>query len=125
MRDEKFSKAFGKTGRFVKRFRDAWGDASESNDFGYPDVDIIDDEDELVIMIDLPGVDKDNIKLSIMKDVLEVKAEEEEDEYEESEIFMFNIPLEDAKYPALYPSVFEKYERPYDEDFFWRNGELC
>ena len=88
MRDEKFSKAFGKTGRFVKRFRDAWSDASESSDFCYPDVDIIDDEDELVVIMDLPGVDKDNIKLSIMKDSLEVKAEKEEEEYEEGDYYL-------------------------------------
>lgn len=38
---------------------------------------------------------------------------------------MFNIPLEEAKYPALYPSVFNKFSRPPDKPFFWKNGELC
>ena len=49
-----------------------------------------------------------------------------EDDYEgeESVTFMFNIPLNAAKYPKLYPSVFEKYERPYDKPFFWKNGVL-
>lgn len=37
---------------------------------------------------------------------------------------MFNIPLEEAKYPALYPSVFNKFSRPPDKSFFWKNGEL-
>jgi hypothetical protein len=41
-----------------------------------------------------------------------------------SEIKMFNIPLSVAKYPALYESVFGKYERPVDKPFFWRMGML-
>ena len=50
--------------------------------------------------------------------------DEDEEGYEEPVTFMFNIPLEAAKYPTLYPSVFEKYARPYDKDFFWKNGKL-
>lgn len=37
---------------------------------------------------------------------------------------MFVIPLEEAKYPALYPSVFKKFSRLPDRMFFWKNGEL-
>lgn len=37
---------------------------------------------------------------------------------------MFNIPLNEAKYPALYESVFTRYERPIDKPFFWKNGKL-
>jgi hypothetical protein len=37
---------------------------------------------------------------------------------------MFNIPLEEAKYPALYPSVFDKFNRPPEKPFFWKNGKL-
>jgi len=37
---------------------------------------------------------------------------------------MFNIPLEEARYPTLYPSVFDKFNRPPDKPFFWKNGEL-
>lgn len=48
-----------------------------------------------------------------------------EKEYEEHvERFMYNIPLNDAKYPALYKSVFTKFERDYNAIFFWNNGEL-
>ena len=42
----------------------------------------------------------------------------------EKEDYMFNIPLSEAKYPALYESVFAKYERPLDKPFFWKNGKL-
>lgn len=37
---------------------------------------------------------------------------------------LFNIPLEDAKYPSLYPSVFNKFRRPSDKPFFWKDGVL-
>lgn len=34
------------------------------------------------------------------------------------------IPLEDAKYPALYPSQFKPFSRNPKNDFYWKNGEL-
>ncbi|MCZ7362953.1 MAG: hypothetical protein O8C58_06440 [Candidatus Methanoperedens sp.] len=44
--------------------------------------------------------------------------------YDDDPKEMFNIPLEEAKYPDLYPSVFNKFSRPPDKSFFWKNGEL-
>jgi hypothetical protein len=38
--------------------------------------------------------------------------------------FLFCIPLEEAKYPALYPSVLEKYERDPYKRFFWNEKYL-
>jgi hypothetical protein len=37
---------------------------------------------------------------------------------------MFCLPLEEAKYPALFPSIFEKFERNPESNFFWKNGIL-
>jgi hypothetical protein len=37
---------------------------------------------------------------------------------------MFCMPLKEAKYPALFPSVFEIFERKPDRPFFWKNGVL-
>ena len=37
---------------------------------------------------------------------------------------MFCIPLEEAKYPALFPSIFERFERKPDKPFFWKNEVL-
>ncbi|UZE92406.1 MAG: hypothetical protein IB616_00910 [Methanosarcinales archaeon] len=37
---------------------------------------------------------------------------------------MFCIPLEEAIYPDLYPSVFNKFSRPLDKQFLWINGKL-
>jgi hypothetical protein len=39
--------------------------------------------------------------------------------------FMFCLPLEEAKYPEIFPSILDKYERvPPDKPFFWRDGVL-
>lgn len=39
--------------------------------------------------------------------------------------YCFCIPLAEAKYPELFPSVLEKHERfPKDRTFYWRNGVL-
>jgi len=37
---------------------------------------------------------------------------------------LFCIPLGEAKYPALFSSVFEKFERNAGKPFFWKNGVL-
>ncbi|VVB95057.1 Uncharacterised protein [uncultured archaeon] len=37
---------------------------------------------------------------------------------------MFCIPLEAAKYPELYPSIYEKYERDPRKQFFWKRDML-
>ena len=49
---------------------------------------------------------------------------EEREYYEDVQKFMYNIPLNDAKYPALYKSVYAKYERDRKKPFFWKNGKL-
>ena len=38
--------------------------------------------------------------------------------------FMFCLPLEDAKYPEIFLSILDKYERPPDKPFFWKDGIL-
>lgn len=37
---------------------------------------------------------------------------------------MFCIPLEEANYPELYPSIFLKFKRDPKARFFWKNGML-
>ena len=37
---------------------------------------------------------------------------------------MFCVPLADAKYPAMYPSIFEKFERKPSKRFFWDGRTL-
>ena len=44
--------------------------------------------------------------------------------YDDVQKFMYNIPLDEAKYPALYKSVFTKFERDIKKPFFWKDGKL-
>jgi hypothetical protein len=37
---------------------------------------------------------------------------------------MFCIPLEESKYSALSPELFERFERNSKKKFFWKNGSL-
>lgn len=37
---------------------------------------------------------------------------------------LFCIPLNEIEYPALYPAIFEKYERDPDKMFFWKDYML-
>lgn len=56
---------------------------------------------------------------------LELPPDDAEEEYGDEYCYcMFCLPLEVAKYPSLYPSVLEKYQRPWDKKFYWRNGTL-
>jgi hypothetical protein len=48
----------------------------------------------------------------------------EREHYETIEKFMYNIPLKEAKYPALYKSVYSKFERNYNGHFFFDKGVL-
>ncbi len=50
--------------------------------------------------------------------------DENDPDYDKIESHMFNIPLESAKYPALFESVFARYERDYNKPFFWKKGIL-
>jgi Molecular chaperone (small heat shock protein) len=47
-----------------------------------PDADIIDNGDSYTIKIDLPGIDKKNIKLKVLGDSIEVRAEKNEEKEE-------------------------------------------
>lgn len=41
----------------------------------YPDMDIKDDGENLIIRFDMPGVDKEDIRINIEEDLVEVKAD--------------------------------------------------
>ncbi|HEQ99743.1 MAG TPA: Hsp20/alpha crystallin family protein [candidate division Zixibacteria bacterium] len=41
----------------------------------YPDVDIVEDKDNIEVQVDLPGMEKDDIKVSVEDSVLTIKGE--------------------------------------------------
>ncbi len=55
------------------------------DDFEVPDVDIKEMDNELIILMDLPGIEKEDITLKLTEDRLEVKAEKREEDEEEGE----------------------------------------
>jgi hypothetical protein len=56
--------------------------------------------------------------------VIGLALEDDEEEFGPTYEVMFCIPLSEAKYPALYPSVLDKYARYWYKRFFWKNGVL-
>ena len=65
---------FEQLGKDVKQFIDRITPDSECTSF-YPDVDHVEDEQSIRIFIDLPGMDKNDIQLSMKDNVLTVKGE--------------------------------------------------
>jgi HSP20 family protein len=48
-----------------------------------PRVDVADDEEKVYVMVEVPGIKKDEIKLSIQDDVLTIKGEKKKQDIEE------------------------------------------
>lgn len=53
-----------------------------------PSVDIVRDDDAIVLRADLPGIDPDEVKLSVQDDVLTVSGEHEEKSEEKKEHYV-------------------------------------
>jgi HSP20 family protein len=70
-----------------------------------PLVDLLDEEDQLVVIVELPGVDEKDIQIKVEADALEVKAASGDRRYEKA------IPLPMAARPSSVQS-------------FYRNGVL-
>jgi HSP20 family protein len=50
--------------------------ARRSEDSGwYPEVDIVEDKDKVVVNVDLPGIEKEDIKVSVHDNTLTIKGE--------------------------------------------------
>ena len=46
-----------------------------------PLVDLFDEEDKIIIIAEIPGVEKEKIKIEVKDDILELKAESSDKEY--------------------------------------------
>ena len=55
--------------------------SKEFYEFILPPVDMIEDSDDLLVIIDLPGFNKNDITLRINKNVLSIKANKPDNEY--------------------------------------------
>jgi HSP20 family protein len=51
-----------------------WGDLAKSMEVRVPSVDVIDREEEVVVRAEIPGVDKENLEVSLSDDRLTIKG---------------------------------------------------
>jgi HSP20 family protein len=55
-----------------------------------PTYDMIDDGDRYKLIVELPGIDKDNIRVKAMDDSVEISAEQSQEEDERKKNFVYN-----------------------------------
>jgi HSP20 family protein len=78
---------------FMRRIEN-WTKDFTDEDFFSPDTDIIEKKDHIIVRIDLPGINKEDIELNITSEVIEVECEktqqkeEKEGDYYLSERYM-------------------------------------
>jgi HSP20 family protein len=52
-----------------------------------PDVDIVEDKDKVLVKIDLPGIEKDDIKVSVEENILTIKGERKAEKEEQDKSY--------------------------------------
>jgi HSP20 family protein len=55
-----------------------------------PTYDMVDDGDKYKLIVELPGIDKDNIRVKAMDDSVEISAEQSQEEDERKKNFVYN-----------------------------------
>ncbi len=66
-----------------------------------PLIDIVENEEEIVVRVEIPGINKEDIMLNLMGGRLEIKAEREKEQIENKEEFY----KEERSYSGFYRSV--------------------
>ncbi len=73
----------------------------DSEDAREPLTDIMDEGEDLVALIELPGVDKDEIKVSTTTDTLKVRVDKREEKEESNENYFYRERRYGGYYRAL------------------------
>ena len=71
--DNLFNDFFGN--HFIRRYDKPW----------YPNIDISESDKEYVVKAELPGVDKDNVKISLQENVLKLQGDKNQEKEEKNE----------------------------------------
>ena len=71
--------------------------SKEFYEFIMPAIDMVENDNDLIILIDLPGFDKNDINLKVTKNVLSIKATRKEEEYSGTVYFMHRPTKIDKK----------------------------
>ena len=66
-------------GRMFDNFFDSETEVGESSLTWYPSVDVKETKDEFVLMAEVPGMSKDDIKINISENTLTIKGEKKEE----------------------------------------------
>jgi len=79
--------------RFMRPFDVRWPEWTQMHgiDQHMPRVDVIDREDEVLVKVEIPGMEKDAIDVSISDDVVTIKGETREETEEKGEIYRSEI----------------------------------
>ncbi|QLG29097.1 Hsp20/alpha crystallin family protein [Halorarum halophilum] len=71
--------------RMSRQFDETWGGIDQMRRLDGPAVDVAEYDDEIVVVVDLPGLSKEDIDLSVRGDTLSISAERSIEQDEESE----------------------------------------
>ncbi len=86
--DEAFDALF--QGRLLRPFQGlfpGWPAIGRGFDLGLPKVDLLERKDEFLVRVELPGVDKKDLDISINGNALTIKGERKKEEKEEQGVF--------------------------------------
>ena len=89
--DRLFNRLFG--GRMMRPFDwpfPEWGRMHEFDEY-MPAVDVIDRDDEVLVRAQLPGVDKDEVEVTVSDEYLTIKGERTEKKEEKGEFYRSEI----------------------------------
>jgi HSP20 family protein len=69
--------------RWLRAFEHQWPVGREVAEFRAPAVDLIDRENEILVRAELPGINKDDISISLTSDSITIQAQSKKEEEEE------------------------------------------
>ena len=75
----------------LERHWPAWAAFNRTLESRFPRMDVIDRDDELLVQVEVPGVHKDDLEVTIHDDLLTVKGKTHEEREEKGEYFRAEI----------------------------------
>lgn len=85
-----------------------WGSSGRYGDFATPCVDVCEDEKEILVSAELPGIDEKDIQVSLSKDRLVLQGQKKEDAEEEGKDFY--------RHERSFGSVYREIDLPTEVD---------
>jgi HSP20 family protein len=70
-----------------KLFEDFFGRRAFGEGYWHPTLDVSETEDDIIVRAELPGIDKEDVSISITKNILSIKGEKKKEDKIEGENF--------------------------------------